>query len=102
MDHSLQSTRSTLNESNASLLTVPEGEVKEAEPHIHLPNPSYWPILLSLAILVTVGGLLFVSSTPWIVLGAALFVFVCIIGWALEDPMAPPKEEFVTIYQTPD
>ncbi len=102
MDHSLQSTRSTPDESNASLLSVPEGEVKEAEPHIHLPNPSYWPILLSLAILVTVGGLLFISSTPWIALGAALFVLVCIIGWGLEDPMAPQKEQFVTIYQTVD
>ena len=35
--------------------------VEEGEHHIHLPGPSYWPLLLSAAILVAVAGLLFIS-----------------------------------------
>lgn len=65
----------------------------EEESHIHLPNPSFWPILLSLAIAVALGGVLFISSAPWISAVGLIFVLIAIMGWALEDPMAPPKEK---------
>ncbi|SRR6266849_3935486 len=65
----------------------------DEESHIHLPNPSFWPILLSLAIAVALGGVLFISSAPWISAIALIFVLIAIMGWALEDPMAPPKEK---------
>lgn len=65
----------------------------DEESHIHLPNPSFWPILLSLAIAVALGGVLFISSAPWISAVALIFVLIAIMGWALEDPMAPPKEK---------
>jgi len=38
--------------------------LKRERHHIHLPGPSYWPLLLSAAILVAVTGLLFIPITP--------------------------------------
>lgn len=62
-------------------------EAEEEEHHIHLPGPSYWPLLLSVAILVAVTGLLFIPDNPWIFILAAPFVLIGILGWGLEDPM---------------
>src|SRR4030095_5129979 len=58
--------------------------------HIHLPNPSYWPLILSTAVLVEVTGLLFIPEGPWLSIIAAPFVLLGILGWALEDPMGHP------------
>jgi len=102
MDSSPQSAGSISDEVDTSLLAYQEGNIEEAEPHVHLPNPSYWPFLLSFAIAIALGGLLFVSSAPWISLVALPLVLVCILGWALEDPMAPLKEQVVTVYQAVD
>ena len=65
-------------------------EVEEAEHHIHLPNPSLWPLILGAAILVEVTGLLFVPENPWVSAIAAPFILLGIMGWALEDPMGHP------------
>jgi hypothetical protein len=74
----------------------------EGEHHIHLPGPSWWPLLLSAAILVTVAGLLFIPDNPWITIIAAPFVLVGILGWGLEDPMASPKEQYFPSQETAD
>ena len=76
------------------------GEV-EAQPHIHLPNPSYWPVLLGVAIALTIIGFLIISNIfglalLFIIVGL-VFVLVSILGWALEDPMAPLKEVYVRV-----
>src|SRR5207244_4166763 len=89
MDSSLHSTHMTTDELNASLATDHGGEGEGEEHHVHLPNPSLWPLILSAAILVAVAGLLFIPANPWITLVAAPFVLIGIMGWALEDPMAP-------------
>ena len=102
MDSSPQSASSISDELRTSLPAQHEGDVEEAEPHIHMPNPSYWPFLLSAAIAVTIGGLLFVSSFPWISIVALPFVLVCIVAWGVEDPMAQKKEKFVTVYRVVD
>lgn len=65
---------------------------EEDEHHVHLPNPSLWPALLSVAILVTVAGLLFIPDNPWLSIVAAPFIVVGIMGWALEDPMGGHEE----------
>jgi len=102
MDSSAHSASSTSDELGASLLTQDEGGTEGEEAHIHLPNPSYWPILVGLGIAITIFGLLFISSGPWITIIGVIFVFITIIGWGLEDPMAPLKEKFVHIYQPAD
>src|SRR6266699_3515544 len=99
MDSSPHRASSISDEFSPSLLTEQEVDVEETEPHIHLPNPSYWPILLGLAIATAMVGLLFISSAAWIVPIAVVLVLVCILGWALEDPMTPLKEKFVSVYQ---
>src|SRR5205807_883334 len=99
MDTSPQSTSSTLHEPGVYEPVEQEGDVEEAEPHVHLPNPSYWPVLLGLSIAVAIAGFLLISSAPWISIIALVFVLICILGWGLEDPMAPLKETYVTIRQ---
>jgi hypothetical protein len=104
MDASSQRASYTTQEANASLLEqhVEDEHEEETSPHIHLPNPSYWPILVGAAIAVTMIGLVAVSITPLISLIGIILVFICILGWALEDPMAKLKYVYVTIRQKVD
>jgi hypothetical protein len=103
MDGSPQSASYTPEEANASLLEQHvDGHEEEASPHIHLPNPSYWPVLLSLAVAVTICGLVAVSIIPWISLIGIIFVFICIMGWALENPMASLKDVYITVRRKVD
>ncbi len=88
METSLHSADIALNNITSSLqLREIHQEIEEEEHHIHLPGPSYWPMLLSIAILVAVTGLLFIPDNPWLVILAAPFVLIGILGWGLEDPM---------------
>lgn len=97
MDTTPHSTSSTSNQWDTTLSAHQEGEIEDSVPHIHLPNPSLWPILLGLAIAIALGGLIL---TPIISIIALILIVICAIGWSVEDPMAPLKEKFVTIYQT--
>ena len=96
METSLQSTHLPANELSDSLV---EEQLEEGEHHIHLPNPSLWPFILSIAILVTIIGFLFLPTNPWLSVVAAPFVLVGILGWALEDPMAAPYDATVDAYR---
>ena len=103
MDRSPQSASSISDEFNVSLPPQQEdGDVEEAEQHIHMPNPSYWPLLLSIAIALTMVALLFVSSAAWVLLITIPFVLICVIAWGVEDPMAPVKEIFIPVRQVAD
>src|SRR5437667_6750343 len=88
MDTTLHSVGLAVGDLEQSL-TISQ-EVEETEHHIHLPNPSYWPLLLGAAVLVEVTGLLFVPEGPWLSIIAAPFVLLGILGWGLEDPMGHP------------
>jgi hypothetical protein len=88
MDTTLHITGQTANGLGQSPTT--NQEIEEAEHHIHLPNPSFWPLILGGAILAEVTGLLFIPENPWLSVIAAPFVLLGIMGWALEDPMAHP------------
>jgi osmotically-inducible protein OsmY len=61
--------------------------------HIHLPGPSYWPVLIAVALLITIVGFLVINSTPALVIIGAVLVLISIVGWGLEDPMAPKTAE---------
>jgi hypothetical protein len=93
MDTSLQNTSRTKDE-----LTIPAQEVQAAEhaegekTHIHLPNGSLWPVILGISILVTMAGFVFINTVYWVTVIGAVFVFIGIMGWALEDPMATHGE----------
>ncbi len=93
METSLHSTNLTEDELDALATTTDAANAH----HIHLPGPSLWPILLNVAIIVTIAGLLFIPANPWISIIAAPFVLIGILGWALEDPMAPQYDESTNI-----
>jgi osmotically-inducible protein OsmY len=98
MDTSLQSVRLTEDELRASLAAKEaEESLEEEQHHIHMPNPSLWPFILSAAVLFTIAGLLSLPDIPYLSIIAAPFVIVGILGWALEDPMAPPHQEEVKV-----
>ena len=86
MDTSLQRANLTAEEVNTSLAAHNE-EPTEEEHHIHLPNPSLWPLILSAAILIAVTGIIFFPENPWLTVVGAPLVIIGILGWALEDPM---------------
>ncbi|GCE04303.1 BON domain-containing protein [Dictyobacter aurantiacus] len=91
MESSLQRANLAVDDRKSSLESYQE--IEEAEHHIHMPGPSLWPAMLSVAILVAVAGLLFVPDAPWVTLVAIPFIIWGIMGWALEDPMAGAHDE---------
>jgi hypothetical protein len=99
MDSSLHSTHLVGNEVSTPLAADAHGSAgaEEEEHHVHLPNPSLWPFILSLAIIVALAGMLFIPSNPWMTIIALPFILIGILGWALEDPMAPVQEQLITV-----
>jgi osmotically-inducible protein OsmY len=94
MDTSLQNTSLTEDEMTMPAVAVQEAEhVEDEEAHIHLPNGSFWPIIVGVSILVTMVGFVFINTVYWITIIGAVFVFIGIMGWALENPMATHGEE---------
>ena len=56
-----------------------------ADAHIHMPSPSYWPIIVSFALPVMAYGIIF---SRWMIpIGFAIALFG-IYGWAMEPPTA--------------
>ena len=93
MDTSLQNTSLTEDEMTMPAQAIQEAEHVEAEAtHIHLPNGSLWPVLLSISILITMVGFVFINTVYWVTIIGAILVFISIMGWALEDPMASHGE----------
>ena len=64
-------------------------EAANADAHIHLPSPSYWPIILSFGMLVICYGVIY--STLLLAAGAAIAI-LALFGWALEPPTADDSE----------
>jgi cytochrome c oxidase subunit 1 len=56
-----------------------------ADEHIHMPSPSYWPIIVALGLPIMAYGIIF--HTLLIVAGAAT-VLLGLFGWALEPATA--------------
>src|SRR6266436_2559346 len=94
MDTSVQNTNLTEDELTVPVLEDQDADLAEAEEaaHIHLPNGSLWPLLLGLAILVTMIGFAIINTTPWVTIIGAVFVLVGILGWASENPNASHEE----------
>jgi len=77
---------------------VVANEAAHADAHIHMPSPSYWPIVLAFALPVIAYGVIY--SSLLIAAGAAIAI-MAMFGWALEPPTAdesdfdppPPDDE---------
>ncbi len=59
--------------------------------HIHLPSPSYWPLLASIALAVICYGLIY--RTWWVSIVGGIWVLACLYAWALEPQTAPEEPE---------
>ena len=93
MNTPLQSTG--LNDDAVELEVEESQEQEEAheqgEAHIHLPNPSYWPLLVGLAVLIIIVGVLISHTTIALIVIGALLLLITMMGWALENPNAPKE-----------
>ena len=68
---------------------VLEEEESHADAHIHLPSPSYWPIVLSSSFLLIGFGVIY--NPLLMILGAAVTI-LGLYGWALEPSVAPDTD----------
>ena len=68
---------------------VVKAEEDAADAHIHLPSPSYWPIVLAFGIGVLCMGVVY--GVPVMVVGAAILLF-SVFGWVLEPSVADDSE----------
>ncbi|NDG10344.1 MAG: hypothetical protein EB111_00605 [Actinobacteria bacterium] len=66
---------------------------RNADQHIHMPSPSYWPIVLATGLPIIALGLIY--SIPVAIVGG-LIVLYAMYGWALE-PSVAPESDFDTV-----
>ncbi|WIG57425.1 MAG: hypothetical protein OJF49_000169 [Ktedonobacterales bacterium] len=53
---------------------------------LHLPGPSYWPILLGASVTIALGGwLTFQTLSITVIAIGMVLTFICMIGWGLEQ-----------------
>ena len=62
---------------------------RNADKHIHMPSPSYWPIVLAAAVPIITFGMIF--SHLIAVIGGVILLFAA-FGWALEPSTAPESD----------
>ena len=67
---------------------IAEEEAK-GDSHIHLPSPSYWPILLSLALPIMAYGVIY---NIWLIVGGAALALLSMYGWGMEPHTAPDDD----------
>jgi hypothetical protein len=70
---------------------APEHQAEEEE-HIHLPGPSYWPILLAAGMAFTMVGLMVDIS---LAAAGLLLSFIFGIGWAMNWGLESHQEAHV-------
>lgn len=88
MSTPLQSTNLTADDVATPEVVTSEDEHGAEEVHIHMPNPSLWPLVLAVAIAIFIVGLLFIDTTPAIVIIGVILVVISILGLGLQDPFA--------------
>lgn len=64
-------------------------EEANADAHIHMPSPSYWPIVLAFSLPILAYGVIY--NLVLLVVGAAILV-LGMYGWALEPSTAPETD----------
>ena len=88
MSTPLQSTNLTADELATSAVVAGEDEHGAEEVHIHMPNPSLWPLILAAAITILIVGLFIIDSSPVLAIIGAILILISILGLGLENPFA--------------
>jgi hypothetical protein len=52
---------------------------------VHLPGPSYWPLLLGISCLIVFSGFVVWPTTLLVTAIGLVFTFISIVGWGLEQ-----------------
>jgi len=73
-------------------------EEAKADHHIHLPSPSYWPLLLAVSLPIIGIGIIYQYVVA--VIGAVL-ALLAMFGWALEPSVAPDDDYEPPVDDTP-
>jgi cytochrome c oxidase subunit I len=60
-----------------------------ADEHIHLPSPSYWPLVLALGLPVMAYGVIY---NIWLIVVGGAIVLAAMYGWGLEPATATPDD----------
>ena len=87
--------RKYAEDAQGNLVKVATGEeiladqLAHADTHIHMPSPSYWPIVLAFSLPIIGLGVIF--STYLAVVGAAILLMAA-YGWAIEPSTADPSD----------
>jgi osmotically-inducible protein OsmY len=106
METPLQSVQMAEVEQPSQALAEQEDEYGfGGEHHIHMPNPSLWPLLTAIPIALCIAAFLTwsIGSVPWLSFIFGVLVLVAIIGWALQNPFAErharrKTSQFATTY----
>jgi len=69
--------------------SVAEHAEEDEEHDVHMPNPSYWPLLVSAGLTIAAAGLLIHILVA--IFGVA-WTIVAIYAWSLEPASDPPNE----------
>jgi cytochrome c oxidase subunit 1 len=64
-------------------------EEAQGDKHIHLPSPSYWPIILAFALPVMAYGVIY---NRLLIVAGGLIVLLAMFGWALEPSVADDSD----------
>jgi cytochrome c oxidase subunit 1 len=64
-------------------------EEARADKHIHLPSPSYWPIILAFALPIMGYGVIY---NRLLIVAGGLLVLLAMFGWALEPSVADESD----------
>jgi cytochrome c oxidase subunit 1 len=64
-----------------------EGHADEHEEHIHMPSPSYWPLITAIGLPIVCYGMVY--KTWAVVITGGVWIFGSLFSWALEPATAP-------------
>jgi len=66
---------------------APDHVADEHEPHIHMPSPSYWPLVMAFGLPILCYGMIYKT---WIVaISGGIWTMASMYAWALEPATAP-------------
>ena len=60
-----------------------------ADTHIHMPSPSYWPMVLAIALPIMAYGIIY---TRLLAVAGGAILLLSIFGWSLEPSVAPDSD----------
>jgi cytochrome c oxidase subunit 1 len=62
----------------------------EKKPEIHMPAPSYWPIIMAAGLALIAAGLV---STFYVSIAGVIVLLVSVAGWTMENRAADREHD---------